>query len=162
VYTGTISQEGATQSVAVIENTGQCIPNCSGLVCGDDGCGGSCGSCSTNQFCSQGFCVGSGAVGITLEWDEVHDLDIMVQEPSGELIYWGNINSATGGYLDVDSHADCANTAGPGVENIFWSAAAGAPEGTYTVMVDNWSDCGYVLPPAQTCNETTYQCVDVP
>src|SRR5687768_1095478 len=25
-----------------------CAPNCTGAVCGDDGCGGSCGSCYSN------------------------------------------------------------------------------------------------------------------
>jgi hypothetical protein len=29
-----------------------CIPNCSGKVCGSDGCGGSCGSCSSGQSCN--------------------------------------------------------------------------------------------------------------
>jgi hypothetical protein len=30
----------------------QCTPNCSNKACGDDGCGGSCGSCGTHQTCS--------------------------------------------------------------------------------------------------------------
>jgi hypothetical protein len=35
-----------------------CIPNCSGKVCGSDGCGGSCGSCSSGQSCNaSGQCV---------------------------------------------------------------------------------------------------------
>ena len=34
-----------------------CNPNCSGLSCGDDGCGGSCGSCAADQICSAGSCV---------------------------------------------------------------------------------------------------------
>jgi hypothetical protein len=29
-----------------------CIPNCMGLVCGDDGCGGSCGGCDDMSSCS--------------------------------------------------------------------------------------------------------------
>ena len=34
-----------------------CTPNCTGKECGDDGCGGSCGSCGTNEHCSSGSCV---------------------------------------------------------------------------------------------------------
>lgn len=29
-----------------------CVPSCSGKVCGDDGCGGSCGTCPAGQLCS--------------------------------------------------------------------------------------------------------------
>ena len=34
-----------------------CIPNCSGKQCGDDGCGGSCGSCPGGWVCQGGKCV---------------------------------------------------------------------------------------------------------
>jgi len=33
-----------------------CTPNCFGKMCGDDGCGGSCGSCGNNAFCKMGKC----------------------------------------------------------------------------------------------------------
>ena len=33
-----------------------CVPDCSGKNCGDDGCGGSCGSCPSGQTCSDGVC----------------------------------------------------------------------------------------------------------
>jgi len=36
---------------------GDCQPDCADKVCGDDGCGGSCGECSENQQCEQGLCV---------------------------------------------------------------------------------------------------------
>lgn len=35
-----------------------CIPGCVGKVCGDDGCGGLCGSCSLGQLCLGGVCSG--------------------------------------------------------------------------------------------------------
>ncbi len=28
-----------------------CVPNCTGLDCGSDGCGGSCGTCASGEFC---------------------------------------------------------------------------------------------------------------
>jgi len=34
-----------------------CTPRCSRKQCGDDGCGGSCGSCSAERPCLSGTCV---------------------------------------------------------------------------------------------------------
>lgn len=34
-----------------------CTPQCGSRRCGDDGCGGSCGSCIAGQMCSSGRCV---------------------------------------------------------------------------------------------------------
>jgi len=33
-----------------------CVPNCEGRQCGDNGCGGSCGTCANDQICIQGAC----------------------------------------------------------------------------------------------------------
>ena len=33
-----------------------CVPDCSGMDCGDDGCGGSCGSCASGCSCISGVC----------------------------------------------------------------------------------------------------------
>ena len=33
-----------------------CIPDCTGAVCGPDGCGGSCGGCTGGAVCYQGMC----------------------------------------------------------------------------------------------------------
>ncbi|WAS96998.1 hypothetical protein [Nannocystis punicea] len=36
-----------------------CVPNCDGRMCGDDGCGGGCGGCGEGQNCNEeGQCVG--------------------------------------------------------------------------------------------------------
>jgi hypothetical protein len=37
--------------------TPTCTSSCAGKVCGDDGCGGSCGTCRSTQLCGQGQCV---------------------------------------------------------------------------------------------------------
>ncbi|MGB0592518.1 MAG: hypothetical protein ACPGU1_22770, partial [Myxococcota bacterium] len=29
-----------------------CVPSCEGMACGDDGCGGSCGSCGDDDLCN--------------------------------------------------------------------------------------------------------------
>ena len=34
-----------------------CVPSCDGMSCGDDGCGGSCGTCDGNMNCISGACV---------------------------------------------------------------------------------------------------------
>lgn len=34
----------------------KCEADCSGHVCGDDGCGGSCGTCASDKFCENGKC----------------------------------------------------------------------------------------------------------
>jgi MYXO-CTERM domain-containing protein len=36
-----------------------CQPDCTGAVCGGDGCGGSCGSCPGSEVCQNGQCVAS-------------------------------------------------------------------------------------------------------
>lgn len=34
-----------------------CTPNCYGKACGSNGCGGSCGNCGNNEYCSGGECI---------------------------------------------------------------------------------------------------------
>jgi hypothetical protein len=43
------------ERVIILE--GGCIPDCEGKVCGDDGCGGSCGTCPEGWYCDNGVCV---------------------------------------------------------------------------------------------------------
>lgn len=82
---------------------------------------------------------GTGDVKITLSWDRLHDLDLRVVEPSGEVIRYSNQSSGTGGTLDLDSGANCgASTANS--ENIFWPAGGG-PTGQYVVSVHNYQQC---------------------
>ncbi len=40
-----------------VETAGGCVPNCAGKQCGDDGCGGSCGTCPAGKHCAGGLCV---------------------------------------------------------------------------------------------------------
>ena len=83
--------------------------------------------------------VGTGDVQVTLSWDTDSDVDLHVVDPSGEEIFYGNRESASGGMLDLDSNAGCAID-GVRNENITWSIGA-APQGTYIVRVDYWSSC---------------------
>jgi len=57
---------GWTGSYHCCHEPQECVPNCSGRQCGDDGCGGSCGSCDGGKTCSDnglcGDCDGPDAV----------------------------------------------------------------------------------------------------
>ena len=83
--------------------------------------------------------VGTDDVQVTLSWDTDADVDLHVVDPSGEEIYYGNRESASGGMLDLDSNAACS-TDDVRNENITWSVGS-APQGTYIVRVDYWSSC---------------------
>jgi parallel beta-helix repeat protein len=56
IYVDGYEDEG--DFVLNIEAPGGCTPDCSGKNCGDDGCGGSCGTCSGGQTCVSGVCTG--------------------------------------------------------------------------------------------------------
>jgi hypothetical protein len=62
VYNETIKyiNDFLSQYLNILPKTNQtnsCTPSCSGKVCGDNGCGGSCGSCTTGQYCSNNQCI---------------------------------------------------------------------------------------------------------
>ncbi|MFH0928726.1 MAG: Ig-like domain-containing protein, partial [Candidatus Aenigmatarchaeota archaeon] len=54
--TVTISASGYTSSSTVVTFTTSCTPNCAGKNCGSDGCGGTCGTCSSDSYCDNGVC----------------------------------------------------------------------------------------------------------
>jgi formylglycine-generating enzyme required for sulfatase activity len=52
--------EAKPEAVAEVATDSPCVPDCDGKECGDDGCGGGCGSCSEGQECDpQGVCAKS-------------------------------------------------------------------------------------------------------
>ncbi|MBT8307696.1 MAG: hypothetical protein KJN85_12220, partial [Maribacter sp.] len=79
-----------------------------------------------------GLQTGDGDVKFTLTWNNDTDLDLYVTEPSGEVIWYGNKLSGTGGQLDRD------DLDGEGPENIFWPTGY-ARTGTYRVEVKMYS-----------------------
>lgn len=40
-----------------VYDCGQCVSDCAGKVCGDDGCGNSCGTCDSGFLCSNNQCI---------------------------------------------------------------------------------------------------------
>jgi hypothetical protein len=84
---------------------------------------------------------GTGDLAFRLRWDGPQDLDLYVRDPFGEVIYYGNPVSASGGQLDVDANAGCSGPAEHPTENIYWEEGT-APSGTYDFWAQRWSDCG--------------------
>lgn len=68
---------------------------------------------------------------VSLSWSNYDDLDIHMDEPSGNHIYYGNMS----GKLDVDMNAGGRKSRDP-VENI---AINGVKRGTYKVSVNNFT-----------------------
>ena len=91
--------------------------------------------------------VGSGDIQISVSWTDSADVDLHVIDPSGEEIFFGHKTSASGGTLDLDANAACSpNESSPARvfysnENVVWPIGQ-APNGTYKVILDYWSDCG--------------------
>ncbi|NNC35303.1 MAG: hypothetical protein HKO09_10540 [Croceitalea sp.] len=84
------------------------------------------------QLARGGLQTGDGDVKFTLTWNTDVDLDLYVTEPSGDVIWYGNRYSTTGGELDVDDRD------GFGPENIFWPTDFARP-GSYRVEVRMYS-----------------------
>ncbi|HEY7028907.1 MAG TPA: hypothetical protein VH438_14940 [Gemmatimonadales bacterium] len=92
--------------------------------------------------------VGNGDVQVSASWGDTTDVDLHVVDPSGEEIYFGHRNSASGGTLDLDSNAACgtddAQFPHKSNENIVWPAGQ-APHGLYTVRLAYWSACNVTV-----------------
>ncbi len=63
------------------------------------------------------------------------DIDLHVETPLGEHIYFGNTYSNSGGTLDVDCICFCPD------ENIFFPLDGSAPKGTYKYWVNFYEAC---------------------
>lgn len=82
---------------------------------------------------------GSNLLQASLNWSHPVDLDIHVETPEGDDIYWANRTGPNGGQLDLDSNAGCSID-GINNENITWSSTA-PTAGNYVVRLNLWSAC---------------------
>jgi hypothetical protein len=80
----------------------------------------------------------TGDVQVTLSWYANADIDLHVEDPNGDEVYYGNPSVPSGGQLDLDNK--CANFVMGKPENIYWPKG-GAPHGTYRVSVTYYGDC---------------------
>lgn len=85
--------------------------------------------------------VHTGDVQVTLTWYANADIDLYVEDPNGDLVYYDNTQVPSGGQLDRDNM--CSNFEMGKPENIFWPTGS-APPGVYKVSVNYYSDCGGV------------------
>ncbi len=64
-----------------------------------------------------------GAFSVNLRWNTIDDLDLMVTDPGGNQIFYGNRSAETGGcvgILDLDANADDENLTDQPQENVYW------------------------------------------
>ncbi len=88
--------------------------------------------CVSTATCYQNTCVHEGKLRISTAWFEATDLDLFVELPDGETIYW-KWRRAQGGYYDFHNcTTECANPA-PHVESVYLKEDA--PVGTYKVWL---------------------------
>ncbi len=78
---------------------------------------------------------------VSLNWAYPVDLDLHVETPNGNDIYFGTPVGQNGGILDLDSNPAC-NIDNINNENITWGYNTPA-SGTYKVRADLWSSCNY-------------------
>lgn len=148
-------QAGQTCNNGVCE--GGCTPNCNGGNCGDDGCGGSCGTCSGGQTCVGNICSG-GTPG---------DLAIIEISPtSGQVGEYVDVAITGAGFQQgLDVLVGGKSLAGIKVTSASLIQAQippDIPEGTHTVIVANpdtktatLTEAYTALPaPADTCGNT--------
>lgn len=87
----------------------------------------------------------SGQLQVSLNWSAPADLDLHLETPEGEDIYYGASTSESGGDLDLDSNAAC-DLDRVDNENIAWPEGSTPASGAYVIRVDYWSACGVTEP----------------
>ena len=85
--------------------------------------------------CSSHRQAGTGDVAFRLVWDGTSDLDLYVQDPAGNCVFFGRKQSETGAILDVDCNGGSDQICENPVENVYWPKST-APAGTYTYWVE--------------------------
>jgi papain like cysteine protease AvrRpt2 len=81
----------------------------------------------------------SNSLQVSLNWVDLVDMDLHIETPNGNDIYYGEPLGQNGGILDLDSNPGCeydyVNN-----ENVTWLSNEPA-KGSYIVRVDLWSAC---------------------
>lgn len=81
-----------------------------------------------------------GDVQVTLTWESPADLDLHINDPWGEDIYFNNQIAESGGELDYDANAACSEAQARPTENIHWPYGE-APDGRYDLSVVVYDPC---------------------
>ena len=75
----------------------------------------------------------TGSVQVLLEWHNYNDLDLICQDPYGDVVWFKQKTVPSGGMLEIDMNAGNQYSSAP-IENIYWREG-GAPKGEYKVGV---------------------------
>jgi len=127
------------------ETCGECVPDCTDLACGDDGCGGSCGTCEGGGSCD---------AGVSLPPGDVCEAALVLtagQPTAGDLgTFVANYTLDEGGYCAEDAETDT-----PGVDAL-WRFTAPA-EGWFDVVATP-DAADLTLWAAAGCDELALSC----
>lgn len=82
----------------------------------------------------------TGDVQISLAWNNGNDLDLHVETPGGEKIWYNRRQSTCNGELDVDMNAGEPMSQRP-VENVYWPVGM-SPSGKFRVFVHHYANHG--------------------
>ena len=74
-----------------------------------------------------------GELTVTFAWHTEDDIDLMLEEPNGNKIFFSNPKSRSGGELDIDMNRGSTHLIRNPIENIFYSSRP--PNGTYKVYL---------------------------
>ena len=137
-----LEQVVSAEGLVSVAHAVQLILDCAGDGCGQTGTGTTppgdpCANtreCVPGSVCFNRFCVGAGALRISLAFTVDSDFDLHVLTPANSEIYFGN-RIADGGELDVDQ---CISTCGTDshAENVVFDGAV--LPGQYEVWVENF------------------------
>lgn len=162
-----------------LSHCGTCVPDCGGKECGDDGCGGSCGTCAVGAWCdNNGLCQTQGGPQTCEEIDSCigtcGDDQTCAQacydtaDPSAQALYEDIVDCILAECPDWDSA--CINTAIAGACLTPYEACFGAP----LEACDGWTcnlnyynasdgcdcDCGCWDPDCDLSGQALYGCGD--
>ena len=82
----------------------------------------------------------TGDVQISLAWNNGNDLDLHVETPGNEKIWYNQRQSSCGGELDIDMNAGGPASQRP-VENVYWPTGE-SPTGKFRVLVHHFANHG--------------------
>ncbi|MGM0576021.1 MAG: hypothetical protein ACQEXJ_09855 [Myxococcota bacterium] len=62
-FMATDTGDSIFDTVVLVDDVTPCAPDCTGKECGDDGCGGTCGACASDDVCIEGACCTPSCLG---------------------------------------------------------------------------------------------------